>query len=119
MSGLTSSKNPSRGHVWQVDFGPVIGREQSGFRPALIISHDSLNRSPAELLIVAPITGTDRGIPAHVRVSPPMGGLTKPSFIMVDQIRTISKQRLGRRLGVISPAAMSQVEECLRFVLGL
>jgi mRNA interferase MazF len=65
------------------------------------------------------VTATDRGIPTHVRIKPPEGGLQKPSVILADQIRTIAKERLGRRLGAISKAKMEEVEEILRFVLGL
>lgn len=102
-----------------VDFDPTVGHEQGGQRPALVVSADDLNRSPNGLLIVAPITGTDRNIPAHVRVSETEGGLTKSSVIMADQIRTISRQRVARRLGTVSAATMGQVETRLRRVLDL
>jgi len=110
---------PSRGDVVMVDLDPTIGHEQGGQRPALVVSDDSLNRSPAGLAIVAPITGTDRGIPAHVRVAAPEGGLAKASVVMVDQIRTISRRRIARRLGAVSQSTMSQVDERLRLVLSL
>lgn len=115
----TKGAMPSRGDVYMVDLDPTIGREQAGQRPALIVSDDPLNRSPSGLVIVAPITGTDRGVPAHVAVVPPEGGLTKASVIMADQIRTISRRRLGRRLGAISPGTMAEVDDRLRMVLGL
>jgi mRNA interferase MazF len=110
---------PSRGDVVMVNLDPTIGHEQGGQRPALVVSADAQNRSPAELVIVAPITGTDRGIPAHVKVAASEGGLTKASVVMVDQIRTISRQRVARRLGAVSPATMSQVEIRLRRILDL
>jgi mRNA interferase MazF len=115
----TKGGPPSRGDVYMVNLDPTIGHEQAGQRPALIVSDDLLNRSPAGLVIVAPITGTDRGIPAHVRVAAPEGGLVKASLIMADQIRTISQRRLGRRLGTITPETMTQVDDRLRLVLGL
>ena len=110
---------PVRGEVWFVDFDPVVGREQAGRRPALVVSGDRMNRSPTGIVVVLPITGTDRGYPAHVSVAPPEGGLTKPSVIMADQPRAISRDRLGRRHGSISPEAMKRVEQALRFVLDL
>jgi mRNA interferase MazF len=110
---------PSRGDVIMVDLDPTIGHEQGGQRPALVISADSMNRSPADLVIIAPITGTDRGIQAHVKVAVGEGGLSKPSVIMADQIRTISLRRISRRLGVVSPSTMGQVEDFLRLVLDL
>jgi len=110
---------PSRGEVWVASLDPTLGHEQAGTRPVLVVSADPFNRSPAALAIVLPITGTDRGIPAHVKVAPGEGGLAKTSLIMVDQVRTISQQRLGRRLGGVSPATMARVEDRLRLVLGL
>jgi mRNA interferase MazF len=110
---------PARGDIVMVNLDPTIGQEQGGLRPALVISSDDLNRSPARLIIVAPITGTDRGIPAHIRVSSPEGGLTKPSVIMADQIRTIARRRVARRLGTVSSATMGKVENCLKLVLDL
>jgi mRNA interferase MazF len=115
----TKGGTPSRGDVFMVNLDPTIGHEQAGQRPALIVSDDLLNHSPTGLIIIAPITGTDRGIPAHVRVAAHEGGLTKASVIMADQIRTVSRQRLGRRLGAISPATMTEVDVRLRLVLGL
>lgn len=115
MQEITSS----RGDVVMVNFDPTIGHEQGGERPALVVSDDSLNRSPAGVVIVAPITGTDRGIPAHVRVSAPEGGLTKASVVMADQIRTISRRRIARRLGAVSSSTMGQVDQKLKLILSL
>lgn len=104
------SRIPLRGDVWLVSLDPVIGHEQGGQRPGLIVSNDRINRSPADLVSVAPISGTDRRIPLHLKVGPPEGGLTKPSVVMLDQIRTVSKARLGRYLGSLSPSVMAQVD---------
>ena len=119
MSSVRSSAGPARGEVWLMNLDPTIGHEQGGRRPGLIISDDALNRGPAGLVIVLPITGTDRGIVAHVRIPSAEGGLTKSSLIMADQMRAISTKRLGRRLGMLSAATMGQVEKRLRIVLGL
>lgn len=110
---------PVRGDVVMVDLDPTVGHEQGGQRPALVVSADALNRSPAGLVIVAPITGTDRGIPAHVKVAASEGGLSKASVIMADQLRTISRRRVARRLGAVSSLTMRQVEDRLRLVLDL
>src|ERR1700677_1048966 len=99
---MASSLIPTRGDVIWLNLDPTIGNEQGEKRPALVMSDDLLNRSPAGLVIIAPITGTDRGIPAHVKVVAGEGGLTKPSVIMADQFRTISRRRIGGRLGAVS-----------------
>jgi mRNA interferase MazF len=110
---------PARGDAWTVSFDPVIGHEQGGVRPALIVSVNVMNESPAGLVFVAPITGTDRGIMAHVRLPAHEAGLTKASVILTDQLRSISIQRLGRKLGRVSASTMTQVEQRLAFLLGL
>jgi mRNA interferase MazF len=102
-----------------VSLDPTVGHEQAGSRPAVIVSDDAFNSSPIDLVIIVPVTGTRRGIPTHIPVEPPDGGLTKPSVVLSEQPRTVSKQRLIRRLGRISPATMGRVEECLRLVLAL
>jgi mRNA interferase MazF len=110
---------PSQDEVWIVDLNPVVGHEQGGVRPALVLSDDQFNRSRAGLVMIAPITGTDRGLITHISIDPPEGGVVKRSFIMTDQLRTISPRRLGRRLGSISRATRSEVEARLRFLLTL
>lgn len=110
---------PAQDDVWFVDLSPVVGHEQGGIRPALIVSEDGFNRSQADLVTIVPITTTGRRLIAHIRVDPPEGGLTKPSFIMTDQVRTLSKLRLGRRLGAISQMTRAQVEARMRIHLAL
>jgi mRNA interferase MazF len=119
MKRAKRSNSPARDEVWIVDLDPAVGHEQGGVRPALVVSHDQFNRSPAGLVIIAPITGTDRGLITHISIDPPEGGLVKRSFIMADQTRTISQLRLGRRLGIIGQVTRSEVEVRLRFLLAL
>src|SRR4051812_37295335 len=110
---------PSRGDVVMVNLDPKVDHEEGGQQPALVVSVDQMNRSPAGMIVIAPITGTDRNTPAYVRVAVPEGGLTKASVVMVDQIRTVSRLRIARRLGAVSPSTMGQVEHNLKLVLGL
>ncbi|SRR6266496_2427842 len=110
---------PSRGDVWLVDLNPTRGREQAGSRPALIVSVDPFNQGAAELVIAGPITSRAKDIPTHVQINPPEGGLTLPSFIKCEDIRSISKSRLVRRFGLVSTETMSKVEDRLAILLGL
>jgi mRNA interferase MazF len=71
------------------------------------------------LLIVLPLTSKDKHQPLHVAVVPPEGGVTTPSFIKCDDIRSVSKLRLKRVLGRVGPETMESVEETLRILLGL
>jgi mRNA interferase MazF len=110
-----------RGEVWLVNLEPVVGHEQGRSRPALILSADMFNAGPAGLVTVVPITSKQRaGIPSRIAVSSPEGGLTMPSWIIGEQVRTISTRRLGPRpMGVVSVATMRNVEDVVRMLLGL
>ncbi len=118
-SSQSGAPSPARGEIWGVDLNPAIGHEQSGHRPVLIVSANDLNSGPRGLVVVIPIAGTSRGLPTHIPVTPPEGGLTTASVIMIEQVRSVSKERLGRCYGVVSRATMSQVDPILRLVLGL
>ena len=109
----------SRGDVWLVDLNPTRGHEQAGTRPALVVSADEFNHGPAGLVIAVPMTTRERGIPLHVSVDPPEGGLDRRSFIMCEAVRSVSEQRLVRRFGVVSRETLSLVADRLRIVLDL
>ena len=102
-----------------MDLDPTKGREQTGRRPCLIVSDDRLNRSPAELVIVIPITSKDKQIPSHVEIVPTEGGLQLRSFIKCEDIRSISTDRLINVLGRINASTMDRVEDRLRLLLNL
>ncbi len=109
----------SRGEIWLVSLDPTQGREQAGTRPALVISVDLFNHGAAELVVVIPITSKAKGIPLHVEIEPPEGGLTLTSFVKCEDVRSISTSRLAKRLGKVSPQTMDVVEDRLRVLLGL
>ena len=115
MSGF----QPSRGEVWFVNLDPIIGREQAGTRPALVLSFDRFNHGPAGLVVVLPITSKNKGQPLHVAVNPPESGLTLPSFVKIDDIRSLSKQRCKQFLGEVSARTMAEVEKRVRILLNL
>jgi len=109
----------ARGDIWLADLNPIRGHEQSGRRPVLVVSVDGFNQSRADLVVVIPITSTLRPIPFHVVVQPPEGGLTNPSALLCEAVRSISKQRLVTRWNAVSASTMSQVEDRLRILMGL
>jgi len=110
---------PARGDVWLVDLNPVRGHEQAGKRPCLIISVDLFNQGPAGLVVVLPITSKQKGIPFHVELSPPEGGLKTLSFIKCKDVRSISTERLEKRLGSVSLKTLAAVEDRLKILMGL
>lgn len=109
----------SRGEIWLVSLDPTKGREQAGMRPALIVSVDMFNRGAAEIVVAIPITSRAKGIPLHVEIVPPEGGLTLTSYIKCEDVRSISTARLVRRLGIVAPQTIDLVEDRLRILLGL
>jgi len=111
--------DPLRGDVWDLDLNPIKGHEQAGSRPALILSVDLFNEGPAELVVVIPLTRTQRNIRWHVNLRPPEGGLAAESYIQCENLRSVSKLRLKRRRGQVSPATLEKVEDRIRILLGL
>ena len=111
--------SPAYGEVWFADLDSIIGHEQAGERPVLILSINSFNQSPAGLVVILPITTRLRGIPWHVSILPPEGGLTRPSVILCEALRSVSQQRLQRRLGTAAPATLQAVQDRLRILMNL
>lgn len=109
----------SRGEIWLVNLSPTEGREQAGTRPALIVSVDLFNHGAAELVVVIPVTSKAKGIPLHVEVNPPEGGLSLKSFVKCEDVRSISTVRLMKKLGKVSPETINAVEDRLKILLGL
>jgi mRNA interferase MazF len=110
---------PRRGEVWLVDFGEPVGREQSGRRPAAVVSADPLNASRAGVVIVVPTTTTPRGLPSHVEIDPSGAGLDEVSYAKCEDVKSISEQRLIARLGVLPDAVLFDIARVLRFLLDI
>ncbi len=110
---------PARAEIWYANLDPVRGHEQAGNRPALVVSADLFNAGPAGLVVIVPLTTRDRGIPLHVPVQPPEGGLRDRSFVKCEDVRSVDVRRLARRLGIVSPETVGQVEDRLRTLLDL
>lgn len=114
-----SPQRPSRGEVWQVGLDPVKGREQAGSRPAMVISVDKFNHGPAELVVVIPITKRKKNISSHVFVPKGEAGLEVDSYIKVEDVRSVSTERLIRYKGDLTYSRTEQVQHILRVLLGL
>jgi mRNA interferase MazF len=116
---MNRTSEPQRGEIWTVDLDPTRGHEQSGKRPALVVSASLFNQGPSGLVIVLPLTTRDKRIPTHIRMAPPEGGLPAVSFIKCEDIRSVSTERLTRRWGVVSETTLTQVEDAMRILLEL
>ena len=111
---------PRRGEVYLVTFDPTIGSEIQRTRPAIIMQNDVANRH-SPITIVAAITSQfeEPLYPTEVLITPPEGGLTTPSVALLNQIRSIDRRRLVRRLGRVSAATMERVNRAIQLSLGL
>lgn len=109
-----------RGEIYYADLSPVVGSEQGGVRPVLIIQNDIGNQySPTT--IVAAITSqvSKAKLPTHVEISCEDCGLEKDSLILLEQIRTIDKRRLKEKISSLDEGILAKVKEALEISLGL
>ena len=98
----SKKSSPLQGEIWLFDPDPVKGNEiGKKVRPALIVSCNLLNKGPSGLVIVVPITSKDKRIPSHIRIDPPQGGVKLTSFAMCEHVRSISKDRLIKKVGKV------------------
>ncbi|MBO7404191.1 MAG: type II toxin-antitoxin system PemK/MazF family toxin [Clostridia bacterium] len=109
-----------RGDIYYADLSPVVGSEQGGVRPVLIVQNDVGNRySPT--VIAAAITSRlgKNKMPTHIDVAADRVGLTKDSVILLEQVRTIDKRRLGEKMGHLDEETMNAVNNAISVSLGL
>jgi mRNA interferase MazF len=111
---------PRRGEVYLVNFDPTLGAEIKKTRPALIIQNDIGNRY-SQLTILAGITShhQEHIYPHQVLVVASEGGMKKDSTVLLNQIRSVDKQRLVKRLGTLAPDTMRRVDRALQISVGL
>jgi mRNA interferase MazF len=101
------------------ELSPTRGHEQAGRRPALVVSDDVFNRGPAGLVIVLPMTSRTRGIPSHVAIEPPEGGVDRRTMVLCEAVRSISVERLVERWGTVERRTLAAAEDWLRILLRL
>ncbi|MGH2551025.1 MAG: type II toxin-antitoxin system PemK/MazF family toxin [Thermomicrobiales bacterium] len=114
---MSESRIPSRGDVWDAYLDPVVGREQGGRRPVVIVSNDNLNTSPSQLCWIVPLTTRDRGVWAHPPLEISESGLARPSFMLCDQLRSISHDRLRRYRGRVSSESLARAGSVFAIML--
>lgn len=120
MAAREVGRYPKRGEVWLVNFDPTVGSEIRKTRPAAILQNDVGNRwSPITIVAVVTSQFTEPLYPTEVRVRRPEGGLTEESVILLNQIRSIDKQRLVKRLGALKPDTIARMNVALQVSVGL
>ena len=109
-----------RGDIFYADLSPVVGSEQGGLRPVLIVQNDVGNKySPT--VIAAAITSqqTKSKLPTHIKINASGCGLAKDSIVLLEQVRTIDKQRLKEKMGTLDYQAMNGINKALSVSFGL
>lgn len=112
--------NVRRGDIFYADLSPVVGSEQGGVRPVLIVQNDVGNKySPT--VIAAAITSQQQKarIPTHIAIGAESTGLSKDSVVLLEQVRTIDKRRLKEKMGSVDEASMSKVNEAISISFGI
>ncbi len=112
--------DPARGDIYFADLSPVVGSEQGGFRPVLIIQNDIGNRYSPTVIISAITSQIQKArLPTHVELPARLSKLEKDSVVLLEQLRTIDKKRLCRHVTKLNEETMALVDESLAISLGL
>ncbi len=110
--------NVKRGELYYADLSPVVGSEQGGVRPVLVVQNDVGNRFSPTVIAAAVTSKIHKArLPTHIEL-PSAFGLAKDSVILLEQIRTIDKKRLMSRIGELPPSTMSRVDRAILISLG-
>ena len=109
-----------RGEIYYADLSPVVGSEQGGIRPVLIVQNDVGNRHSPTVIAAAITSQCEKAkLPTHISLPAKNCGLQKNSIVLLEQIRTIDKRRLKDRMGALDPPSMTRVDNALQISFGL
>lgn len=112
--------NIHRGEIYYADLSPVVGSEQGGIRPVLIVQNDVGNRHSPTVIAAAITSQSDKArLPTHIKVNAVGSGLAKDSVVLLEQIRTLDKQRLRERMGALDHYSMDRINHALSISFGL
>ncbi len=109
-----------RGELYFADLSPVVGSEQGGIRPVLVVQNDIVNKYSPTVIAAAITSKLDKAkLPTHIELSSKEYGLEKDSVVLLEQIRTIDKTRLKERIGELNTFKMNQVNKAMMISLGV
>ncbi|MBQ9961112.1 MAG: type II toxin-antitoxin system PemK/MazF family toxin [Firmicutes bacterium] len=109
-----------KGDLFFADLSPVVGSEQGGVRPVLVVQNDVGNKYSPTIIVAAVTSQTGKAkLPTHVQLEASQGGLSKNSVVLLEQLRTIDKQRLKERIGSLNEKQIPDVEKALSVSLGI
>jgi len=114
------SNGVRRGDIYYADLSPVVGSEQGGMRPVLIVQNDTGNKHSPTVIAAAITSQTGKArLPTHIELEAKSYGLTRDSVVLLEQIRTIDKRRLKERMGKLDISLMEQVDNAIAVSFGL
>ena len=109
-----------RGDIYYADLSPVVGSEQGGMRPVLIVQNDTGNKHSPTVIAAAITSQTGKArLPTHIELNAQSVGLSRDSVILLEQIRTIDKSRLRERTGTLDENTMTKVDNAIAVSFGL
>ena len=109
-----------RGDIFYADLSPVVGSEQGGTRPVLIVQNDTGNKHSPTVIAAAITSQTNKAkLPTHIELAGLSVGLTKDSVVLLEQIRTIDKRRLREHMGRLDESMMNRVDDAIAVSFGL
>ena len=109
-----------RGDIYYADLSPVIGSEQGGLRPVLVVQNDVGNKHSPTVIAAAVTSQINKAkMPTHIELSGDEYGLSKDSVILMEQIRTVDKKRLKEKIGHMDNERTSQIDDALKISFGL
>ena len=109
-----------RGEIYYADLSPVVGSEQGGIRPVLIVQNDVGNKHSPTVIAAAITSKKEKSqLPTHISVSAQSCGLSKDSVVLLEQVRTLDTRRLKERMGELDSSSMAQVNNALQVSFGL
>lgn len=109
-----------RGEIYYADLSPVVGSEQGGIRPVLIVQNDVGNRHSPTVIAAAITSQTNKArLPTHIELSAQSYGLSRDSVVLLEQIRTIDKKRLKERMGRVDDSMMNRIDDAIAVSFGL
>ena len=117
---MASKDSIKRGDIFYADLSPVVGSEQGGMRPVLIVQNDTGNKHSPTVIAAAITSQINKArLPTHIELGARSFGLTKDSVVLLEQIRTIDKKRLRERMGAIDEELMTRVDNAIAVSFGL
>jgi len=109
-----------RGEIYYADLSPVIGSEQGGMRPVLIVQNDVGNKHSPTVIAAAITSQKEKSkLPTHIALTSQGCGLAKDSVVLLEQVRTLDKKRLKERMGELDRTSMTRVDNALSVSFGL